>query len=91
MKYVMLYVDKPVKKFFPVMFPDGLVHQEMVEAMKMWVSGLEEAKAVSAGEVRFTTNGVRCSGKSETLGLKSDSVRDSAIINTYSYLHGIAP
>lgn len=96
MKYVMF--EKKLSELtisHPVIFPNHLVHSEVSEAiLAMGVLGAGPGKdgfgwkAVSAGEYDVMTG--ECSGKSETLGLKSRPEEDKYIIKMNDYGGGMS-
>lgn len=88
MKYIMLqkHLGNNIIQRIPIIFPSNLVHEDVFYACKN-IEGLESTEIVSAGD--FNTINCKCSGKSETLNVKSDSEEDSTIIFTYDYLYGI--
>ncbi|WP_260524279.1 hypothetical protein [Serratia sp. PL7] len=90
MKYIMLRVNKPMAREIPIIFPDNLVHADVVNAMRMLVAypGIEDATVVSAGYCNLNLS-AECYGKSETLGISSRESDDSIVINTYDYTHGL--
>ena len=80
---------------FPIIFPDKLVHSQVYAMVKTvmpgWLKGSLDGKsgvkAVSAGTIdHIELRGL--GGSSETLGLESRP-EDSAVIEAYSYLHGV--
>lgn len=90
-KYVQFLVELGQTKFLvPVIFPDKLVHSEVAAAMLKCLSRhFREAviRTVSAGNIN-DLDVESVSGKSDTLGLKSDP-NDAKVINGYLYTHGI--
>lgn len=92
MKYVMFQVDlgSGLKKLVPVIFPNGLVHAMVAEALTSYRDShgdvVIDGKPVSAGDLSVDVG--KCHGTSTTLKLspKSD---DSSVINCIDYMHGI--
>jgi len=89
MKYIMIEVEKPVRRRIPIIFPNDMVHAIVAEAIlsKAKTMNWQNAKVVSAGDCSVMD--VECSGHSSTLKLSSDSFKDERIINNIDYLHGI--
>lgn len=85
MKYIMFQAGD-LKYKLPVIFPDTLVHEDVAEALLPLLPG--GAKVISAGEC--TVMG-QCSGRSETLKVASRGDKDSAVVNTFNYTHGLVP
>ena len=85
MKYIMFkrQLESGITQKLPVLFPSELVHADMAKAV-LALDGMEKAEAVSAGE--WSPIG-GCSGRSETLKLKSH-ISDTAIIVMHDYYHG---
>lgn len=78
-----------LKVLFPVIFPDKMVHGEVAAVLRSCQPGWHKGGvvAVSAGMIEHVTvDGLH--GESETLKLESN-VEDAAIIDSYSYGHGI--
>lgn len=80
MKYIIFEIDGA---FTPVIFPNMLLHQDVALALKGLLNG---ATIFSAGDVHFKNP--RCHGKSVTLGVVSNPVTDSMIIETNDYSAG---
>lgn len=74
----------------PVVFPDKLVHKDVVEHMRHLLGRTfkgASCRPVSAGKIEHViVDGL--GGDSETLGLKAHE-DDSKIIEAYSYFHGL--
>ncbi len=93
MKYVMFrltHKESGIYKLVPVIFPTLLVHASVAHAnlallmqdfprFDVWVD--------SAGFVNLED--AHCFGESETLNKKTDGERDSLVISTYNYTHGM--
>lgn len=90
-KYVMLESQiGDLKVLFPIIFPDKLVHSQVVQQLRKIVPGYKDGgvKAVSAGSIEYIdTHGL--GGESKTLDLKSRPNEDVSVIENYSYLHGL--
>lgn len=93
MKYVMYKITrKGLVQFNPIIFPNMLVHAMMndlvmAKAHELWPNALNVV-ADSAGEMSSVT--LQCSGMSESMnGLKSKPKRDTLIIISMDYGHGI--
>ena len=71
MKYIIV---KDHGRELPYIFPALLNHDDVVAA-------LGSPAVASAGIVMFTEQGLRCSGESMTLGIRSRKGEDSTIIN----------
>jgi len=90
MKYVMFETtDKSFVQRIPVIFPNNLVHALVADytGVALREHGLP-TKVVSAGEITWHADGVRCSGGSSTLGVRS-LPSDARIIEGMDYFHGI--
>lgn len=77
------------KVLFPVIFPDKMVHKDVAAVLRHCQPGWHKGgvAAVSAGMIEhITVDGLH--GESETLNLESNP-EDAAIIDSYSYGHGI--
>ena len=93
MKYVVLKVDAPIERRFPVIFLNFMVHADVAfsfrESLARHLKIDESLIAIaSAGELNLVLNEVRCSGKSETLGVESRE-DDGRLIQMYDYLGGL--
>ncbi|WP_431222233.1 hypothetical protein ACQ86O_17925 [Serratia sp. L9] len=90
MKYIMLRVDKPMAREIPIIFPDNLVHADVVNAMRTLVAypGMANATVVSAGYCNLNLS-AECHGESTTLNVSSRESEDNLVINTYDYTHGL--
>lgn len=89
MKYIIF--EKRMKTLticHPIIFPNNLVHADI--AQYLIIGPLNGFKPIRAGEVTFMNGIAVCFGKSETLGLSSDPVRDSHIINMNDYGGGLS-
>lgn len=88
MKYIMLQrkLGNNITQRIPIIFPSDLVHEDVAKYCKK-IEQLQDTVIVSAGDYDIVSH--ICSGKSETLGIKSDLDKDSAIIFSYDYLYGI--
>jgi hypothetical protein len=94
-KYVMLESRVgDMKILFPVIFPDKLVHSQVVQQLRKIVPGykatvhqFDGVRVVSAGKIEHLTT-TDLGGESETLQLKSRP-GDTSVIEDYSYSHGI--
>lgn len=81
----------------PFIFPDSLVHAEVAKRMTHMLLAerpegyARQVSAVSAGFMSSLNVGGKgaCYGDSESLKLKSRDDKDSILINTYDYLHGV--
>jgi hypothetical protein len=70
MKYVMF------NNRVPVIFPTFIEHADLAEKLK-------PLKPTTAGFVKLEGGKLLAHGKSESLGLASSPVKDTAILNTY--------
>lgn len=90
MKYIMFLAKiGKVEQKIPFIFPDIIVHAEVVKYMKYVIKcscGFEDVEPISAGN--FDVVAGVCSGVSESLKLESD-VEDASVILAYDYYHGI--
>jgi hypothetical protein len=95
-KYVMLESQVgDLKVLFPIIFPDKLVHDRVVQQLRTIVPGykvglaqFDGVRVVSAGSIEYLdVHGL--GGKSETLDLVSRPDEDTNVIENYSYLHGL--
>lgn len=89
MKYVMFRKkDKELSIYHPVIFPNHMIHADVAEythyALPIPLIGWE---VVSSGEYNVMTGD--CSGKSESLNLKSNPERDTYIIRMNDYGGGM--
>jgi hypothetical protein len=89
-KYVMLEGQLgDLKILFPIIFPDKLVHSDVVRRLRVVTPGWRSngVAVVSAGKIEHVAvDGL--GGGSETLSLQS-KLHDAEVIENYSYLHGI--
>lgn len=78
MKYIIVKPvaqPKDISIYYPVFFTDYLTHSEMVP---------KGHEAVSGGFIEFSgLNNVQCSGKSDSLKLKSKPKKDSVFITKW--------
>ncbi len=96
-KYVMLesQISGDTRVLFPVIFPDKLVHSQVVRRLRTIVPGYKSnilnfdgVSVISAGTIEhLTIHGL--GGGSETLKLSSRPADDVSVIENYSYLHGL--
>jgi len=89
-KYIMIQSKHgDVTYNWPIIFPDKMIHSEVAGCARMMVPVKGSVTGiVSAGKIEhLEVNGL--GGDSETLSLDSRPEQDSAIIEMYSYLHGI--
>ena len=104
MKYIVLEVrdndlsgSEPSIRELPFIFPNNCVHKDIADCMTQMLiedrpKGCSRVvRVVSAGEISSMTLGGRgaCHGNSTTLKVESRGDVDSALIQTYDYLHGI--
>lgn len=98
MKYVIAQVDTEINEtqhtvLIPLMFPNWLVHSEMYDMLidsyaYHKTGGYDyKIKPFSAGEYNAITG--KCSGNSESLGVKSRGDLDSQEIKMNDYSWGI--
>lgn len=72
---------------YPIIFPDKLVHDEVVKQIIPLIPG-KEVKIISAGSIEgVEVDGV--GGRSTTLNIDSLGEEDERLINVYNYGHGI--
>lgn len=85
MKYIMLKTDNIL---VPIIFPDFMVHSQVAKYMQHMLVRVHEMESEvrSAGNIQMDE--VTCHGGSETLN-KQFHPKDSDIINTYDYAHGV--
>ena len=89
MKYIM-YKSEKLDKYFPILFPDAMVHVMVHKALAESPAMQEIADdivPVSAGEYDVVSSS--CYGRSETMKMNSREV-DRRIILMYAMFHGIA-
>lgn len=91
MKYIMIKEKTThYERMIPVIFPEMLVHKDVYESIlhMMYLTNDDdnEYELVSAG---FYNIGDKCSGYSESLKIQSEPERDTMIIDTYNYTHGL--
>ena len=89
MKYIMVQVEKPVRRVIPIIFPNEIVHKLMADAaigMLRDHHRLNKCKVVGAGEIHI--GGVNCGGKSESLKVRSKK-SDAQTILGIDYFCGI--
>lgn len=91
MKYVVMsarweQTDKVSEKIF--LFDKSIIHADFVETMYMHKIGFPkrnilialDGECVSAGFVQNSSNGLRCYGTSESLGIESRPEIDTALL-----------
>jgi hypothetical protein len=93
-KYIMVLNKIGDTKFLvPVIFPDKLVHADVYTCLKPTMPAFQSRpgwgiKAVSAGKIEhIEIDGL--GDRSDTLNLDANTERDTNVIQTYSYLHGV--
>lgn len=88
MKYIVIKrkLDASLDQELPVVFPNHFVHSEVFKAL-LRMPDLRRAIAISAGE--FCPLSGECSGKSETLSLKSRGIVDTRLIRMHDYTSGM--
>lgn len=93
MKYIVLQTtpkNNEIKREFPIIFPDVLVHSEVAEQMQHSLMRQHiTAKPVAAGFLNLVGLNLNCGGRSETLNLDSRGDVDSALISMHDYYHGL--
>jgi hypothetical protein len=95
MKYIVVKVDDgKIPREYPILFPEALVHSEVLDAMKFGIQrSLEKPvkmECVSAGFISCMCIDAVCHGKSESIGISSRD-EDDALIKMIDYTHGILP
>lgn len=90
-KYIVVQVGVDVKREWPIIFPDMLVHSQMAETIKTHLMRNHKmtGRIVAAGTVSFFGGEVNCHGESETLEIESRGEEDNSLIKMFDYLHGI--
>lgn len=89
MKYVVMQVETHgLMREFPVIFPDGITHKDMAEALRR-LPDMRMAKPVSAGFVSSTDVGPGFHGESESLGLESRERADDELVAMLDYSMGL--
>ncbi len=94
-KYIMLKTQPDsmahagMSLYIPIVFPAMLVHKQVADYMVNLLCFKHDMPATvdSAGFLNLGTGA--CFGDSETLKLKANPERDSRIIQTMSFTHGI--
>lgn len=93
MKYVMLEValgnNGRDKQRIPIIFPDFMIHKEVVKHMSVMLRRVHNLDATihSAGSIQLSATS--CHGDSETLAVQADLQSDREVIDTYDYFHGL--
>lgn len=88
-KYIVLEIKTgDVKREWPIIFPDMMVHKQVAQWMLQREHELKP-KVISAGLVSFFGGEVLCHGMSETLNIESRGAEDAKLIKMFDYLHGI--
>ena len=91
MKYVVLTVNlADTKKAVPIIFPDFMVHDDLVKSVTTLLEEVHKLKVtgiLSAGEIDMDQ--VFCSGYSSTLKVYSRDEEDDNLIESYDYMHGM--
>ena len=88
-KYVMLKIRLgEIDKMVPIIFPDFMIHEDIAKSAQLILKDFHnfDSTVSSAGDIQFEYP--LCSGKSETLNVKSDP-EDEETIRLYDYLHGL--
>jgi len=91
MKYIMFLAEaRGLQVLIPVIFPKNLVHKFVATCMEPCIKahGYFTVIPIRAGDVSIFGTDITCSGKSDTLNLKSDP-NDASIIHNYDYSHGM--
>jgi hypothetical protein len=91
MKYVVIEVimRSGVEMEIPIIFPDLLVHSEVADMLQLKLSQQfkdADIKPISAGFLSsLSIDSGCCHGESESLGLKSRGMKDSALVTGCDY------
>lgn len=93
MKYIMLQEninEGSIVRDIPFIFPEMLTHADVAEYVShmLMMQNNSDSYNVTAISAGFCNVGIDCFGESETLNLSARE-KDTAIINSYGYLHGI--
>ena len=91
-KYIVLEIKTgDVKREWPIIFPDMMVHKQIFQYMKNLLGCHHDlnSRVIAAGSVSFFGGEVICHGMSETLNIESRGAEDAKLIKMFDYLHGI--
>ncbi len=93
MKYIVLKtnINGKIVREVPIIFPKDLIHSDVAEHMMHMIIVSNKhtpihVEVVSAGFIHVDE--VVCSGKSETLDIKSRKEVDDKLISEYDFQHG---
>jgi hypothetical protein len=88
MKYIVIQIPlSGVVRELPVLFPNLLVHSDVLEAM-LSMPYLANGKGVAAGEFSSLDLDIQCAGTSVSTGLASRKT-DGDLIAMMDYCHGV--
>jgi hypothetical protein len=90
MKYVMLKRTNPKggSQLLPVIFPNELAHADVAKALTH-SKGLRDLKMVVDSAGSYDPVNQYAYGESTTLNIKSKPTRDSQVIVSHDYAHGL--
>lgn len=88
MKYIMIEVEEPIKRFVPIIFPDFMVHVDVATVIRVVLEDEHKMKVKgvkSAGTYNVLTGETTEESVSLGVGSRKD---DADIIRRYDYFHG---